>query len=86
MGTQSNFPPKTPGVQATSMTSNKGQPAKQIPLRLPRSLKAAAAFMADREGISLNHFISLAVAEKVSRIQQENSSPPIPKPAPKRGT
>jgi HicB family len=83
MGTQSNFPPTTSGDQATSMKPNKDLPAKQIPLRLPRSLRASATFMADREGISLNHFINLAVAEKVSRIQQENSSPPIPKRAPK---
>jgi hypothetical protein len=32
--------------------------------------------MARREGISLNHFISLAVAEKVSRVGQEASSSP----------
>lgn len=59
------------------------QHAKQFPLRLARSLQAAAKLMANRDGVSLNHFISLAVAEKVSRLQQENSSPPIAKRASK---
>jgi hypothetical protein len=83
MGTQPIIPPQTPGAQATSMKAKNDQHAKQLPLRLARSLKAAATLMADREGVSLNHFISLAVAEKVSRLQQENSSPPIAKRASK---
>jgi predicted HicB family RNase H-like nuclease len=48
-------------------------PAGSFPLRLPHSLKAAAKRMAGRDGISLNHFISLAVAEKVQRASQEDS-------------
>jgi predicted HicB family RNase H-like nuclease len=44
-------------------------------------LKAAASLVAEQEGISLNHFITLAVAEKVSRIEQQNSSPPVTKRA-----
>ena len=35
-------------------------------LRLPRSLHARAAHHAARENVSLNHFISTAVAEKVT--------------------
>jgi predicted HicB family RNase H-like nuclease len=48
------------------------QHAKQFPLRLARSLQAAAKVMANRDGVSLNHFISLALAEKVSRIVQDS--------------
>jgi predicted HicB family RNase H-like nuclease len=40
-------------------------------LRLSISLKFAAEKAADREGVSLNQFIVLAVAEKVARIQQQ---------------
>ena len=65
------------------MTERKDQHAKQFPLRLAKSLKEAANHMAQREGISLNHFISLAVAEKVSRIETESgtASPPEAKRA-----
>jgi predicted HicB family RNase H-like nuclease len=37
-------------------------------LRLPKSLKDAAEALARQDGVALNHFISLAVAEKVSRL------------------
>jgi hypothetical protein len=36
------------------------------PLRLPRSVKAAAEKMAQDEGISLNQFVARAVAEKLA--------------------
>jgi hypothetical protein len=36
------------------------------PLRLPRSIKAAAECLAAAEGISMNQFIATAVAEKLS--------------------
>jgi hypothetical protein len=39
-------------------------------LRFPSSLKLAAETAAEREGVSLNQFIVLAVAEKVARIEQ----------------
>ncbi len=41
-----------------------------FPLRLPSSLKESANGLAQRDGVSLNHFISLAVAEKISRLEQ----------------
>lgn len=41
------------------------QPAS-YPLRLPNSLKEAVSQAAEREGISMNQFITLAVAEKLS--------------------
>ncbi len=64
--------PKKSSAQAIA-TKADPQQRKQYSLRLARSVKTAAKVMADREGISLNRFISLAVAEKVSRILQENS-------------
>jgi|GEM_PF-2048398 len=53
-----------------------------FPLRLASSLRTQANDLAHREGISLNHFISLAVAEKISRmehdlwVQQQQQNPP----------
>jgi hypothetical protein len=43
-----------------------------FPLRLPLTMRREANELAHREGLSLNHFISLAVAEKIVRM--ENSS------------
>lgn len=42
---------------------------KSFPLRLPPSLRLQSNELARLEGISLNHFISLAIAEKISRMQ-----------------
>jgi hypothetical protein len=42
-----------------------------FPLRLGLSIRQQAADLAHNEGISLNHFISLAVAEKISRMEHE---------------
>ena len=42
-----------------------------IALRLPHSLKTKAAGIAQAEGLSLNHFITLAIAEKVNRLYCE---------------
>lgn len=42
-----------------------------FPLRLAISLKDLASALAQEDGVSLNHFINLAVAEKVSRIESE---------------
>ena len=38
------------------------------PLRLPKSVKAAAERVARDEGISLNQFVATAVAEKLSAL------------------
>jgi len=43
----------------------------QFPLRLPKSLREAAKQMAASEGVSLNYFISRALAEKISRVVQQ---------------
>ena len=42
-------------------------------LRLPKSVRDAAKQFAGQEGVSLNHFISLAVAEKITRVKQSTS-------------
>lgn len=39
------------------------------PLRLPKSLKSQLARIAKREGVSVNQFITMAVAEKVSALE-----------------
>lgn len=43
-----------------------------FPLRLPHSMRRQANDLAHREGLSLNQFISLAVAEKITRLEQAN--------------
>ena len=45
--------------------------AKQFPLRLPRTLKEAARVLSASQGVSMNHFISIAVAEKISRLESQ---------------
>jgi len=39
------------------------------PLRLPRSLKDKVAKVAKRDGTSVNQFIAIAVAEKISALE-----------------
>jgi hypothetical protein len=46
---------------------------QMFPLRLAPSIREAAGQLAQRDGISLNHFISLAVAEKIARMEQAAS-------------
>lgn len=45
-------------------------------LRLSPTLRNQATEIAQQEGISLNHFISLAVTEKVTRMEQTVRSTP----------
>ncbi|HXP07136.1 MAG TPA: toxin-antitoxin system HicB family antitoxin [Acidobacteriaceae bacterium] len=49
------------------MSPNETGRPSQFPLRLAKSLREAANAMALQQGVSLNHFISLALAEKISR-------------------
>jgi hypothetical protein len=42
-----------------------------FPLRLAISLRDMANDLAQKDGVSLNQFISLAVAEKISRLESE---------------
>jgi len=39
------------------------------PLRLPRSLKEAVVRLSEQDGTSINQFVAMAVAEKVSAMQ-----------------
>jgi hypothetical protein len=39
------------------------------PLRLPRSVKAAAEKLAREEGVSMNQFVATAVAEKLAAMK-----------------
>jgi hypothetical protein len=45
-------------------------PRKPFPLRLPVSIHAKAEDTAQSEGISLNQFITIALVEKLTRIEQ----------------
>lgn len=49
--------------------SDDEKPRISFPLRLATSLKDRAKVLAARDGISLNHFISQAVAEKIARLR-----------------
>jgi hypothetical protein len=42
---------------------------KTYPLRLPRSLKDAVERISKEEGTSINQFVAMAVAEKVSAFE-----------------
>jgi hypothetical protein len=49
------------------MTSKRN---KSFPLRLPRTTRQQIDKLAEDEGISINNFISLAVAERIIRLEQ----------------
>jgi HicB family len=40
-----------------------------FPLRLATSLKNRSTLLANRDGVSLNQFVNIAVAEKISRLE-----------------
>jgi hypothetical protein len=48
-----------------------GQSARipSFPLRLPKTTRVQADRLAERQGVSLNEFIRVAVAEKISRLE-----------------
>ena len=46
-------------------------PTTSYPLRLPRSLKLAVERLSKEDGTSINQFIAMAVAEKVSALNTE---------------
>ena len=45
--------------------------AKSFPLRLAASMRVQASELAEREGISLNQFINIAVAEKIGHMEEQ---------------
>jgi hypothetical protein len=54
--------------------------SKTFVLRLPTSSREQATASSKADGISLNHFISLAVAEKLSRLESKASEARNDKP------
>jgi len=51
--------------------NQKKAPLSRFPLRLMPSVRRAAANFSEREGVSLNQFINVAVAEKLAHLQHE---------------
>ena len=47
-------------------------------LRLPTSVREQATQLAHDDGTSLNHFISLAVADRISRMERKPAQRAIP--------
>ncbi len=45
--------------------------ASTYPLRLPNSLRAGVERASKRDGVSINQFVSLAVAEKIAVLEAE---------------
>jgi hypothetical protein len=45
-------------------------PVKTFPLRLSRTMRIQVQHLADLEGISINQFIALAIAEKLARLER----------------
>jgi hypothetical protein len=60
---------KATGMQCTSKTYLKRLSKNTYPLKLPTSVKKAAAELAATDGVSLNQFIAAAVAEKVGSLR-----------------
>jgi predicted HicB family RNase H-like nuclease len=63
-------------VGEASLSPDQTRRNAQFPLRLAKSLREAASAIAMQQGISLNHFIALALAEKISRIEHQAPSSP----------
>jgi predicted HicB family RNase H-like nuclease len=51
------------------------KPRTTFPLRLAASLRERAEKFAALDGVSINHFINLAVAEKISRLESVRLAP-----------
>lgn len=54
----------------------------KFPLRLPRSVKETAQMYSRKEGVSLNQFVNVAVAEKLAHLQHEEWDRNRKKPTP----
>ena len=67
-----------------TMNPDKPRNRSKFLLRLPKSVSDAAKQVASQEGVSLNQFISLAVAEKIIRVEQ-STSPTITSRSEKEG-
>jgi hypothetical protein len=60
----------------------KKMPMSKFPLRLMPSVRKTAESYSGKEGVSLNQFINLAVAEKLAHMQHEEWISKRPKLAP----
>lgn len=49
------------------------KPIKTFPLRLSRTMRTQVQNLAHLEGISMNQFIALAIAEKLARFERASS-------------
>src|SRR5580698_6034024 len=63
-------------------TSQKKLVVKKFPLRLMPSVRKVAEDVSQKEGVSLNQFINLAVAEKVAHLQHDEWLARRPKASP----
>jgi HicB family len=61
------------------MNPDKPRNRSKFLLRLPKSVSDTAKQVAAQEGVSLNQFISLAVTEKIIRIEQGTSPAVTPR-------
>jgi hypothetical protein len=62
------------GSDRSRVVNADASPRRCFPLRLAKSQGEMASALARRDGISLNHFICLAVAEKISRLLHDGSA------------
>ena len=60
-------------IRGSTMNPDKPRNQSKFALRLPKSVSDTAKKIAAQEGVSLNQFISLAVAEKIVRVEQSTS-------------
>ncbi len=67
-GTIGDVPTKFCFARFLTLSKDNSRPIS-FPLRLPFSTRRQAIEIAQREGLSLNQFISLAVAEKITRLE-----------------
>jgi len=65
-------------------TDRKKSAAPKFPLRLMPSVRKVAEEFSQKEGVSLNQFINVAVAEKLVHLQHQEWLAARPKPSPRR--
>jgi hypothetical protein len=51
--------------------SERKTPINKFPLRMMPSVRRSAELFSDKEGVSLNQFINVAVAEKLAHLEHE---------------
>ena len=61
-------------IRKTAAKRLAGARKTSFPLRLPESMRREARELAQREGLSLNQFIGIAVAEKIVRLERDSAT------------